>query len=94
MDITDLQISRLSMNQTIGIRGILPEGHAAIRPHRLEKLRYRRFQANFTINDRHHPFFVFVHSATSVELEKWDDSEVLPDDDAYVKIAIEDTEEF
>lgn len=60
----------------------------------LGKLRYRRFQANFVINDRYHPFFVFIHSATSVELEKWDDSELLPEDDAYVKIVLEGTERF
>lgn len=63
-------------------------------PINLQELKYRRFQANIIINDRHHPFFVFVHSATSVELEKWDDSELLPDDDRYVKIVLEDTEGF
>jgi len=60
----------------------------------LEKLRYQRFQANFLINDRHHPFFVFVHSSRFVELEKWDDREQLPEDDAYVKIVLEGTEGF
>lgn len=64
------------------------------RPFDVEKLRYRRFQANLTINDRYHPFWVLVYSSTSVELEKWDDRELLPEDDDYVKISLKDTEGF
>lgn len=65
-----------------------------VSPIDLGKLKCRRFQANFTINDRYHPIFVFVHSPTSVELEKWDDREILPEDDDYVTIVLEGTEGF
>ena len=69
-------------------------GVELVPPLDLGKLRYRRFQANFAINDHYHPFFVFVHSATSVELEKWDDRELLPEDDGYANIVLDGTEEL
>jgi len=63
-------------------------------PIELQKLKYRRFQANLRINGRFHPLSFFVYNSTSIELEKWDEREFLPDDESYVGITLEDTEGF
>lgn len=64
-----------------------------IRPIEISDLRYRRFHANFLINELFHPFNLIVGSAW-LELEKWDDRELLPSDNDFRTIALEGIEGF
>lgn len=64
-----------------------------VRPIEASDLRYLRFHANFLINGLFHPFNLLVGSDW-LELEKWDERELLPSNDDFRTIALEGIEGF
>ena len=60
----------------------------------IEAMVEHRFHAEFYINGVFHPLNISVLTAEKLELEKWDDRTVLPDDSDLGSISLEGIEAY